>query len=275
MAEETRDMADRIGLRASTSSGATAPAVLALLAVAGLTLAGCNPPHPKPKPPLHAVSALDCPDSEGDLTRKSAAADGKSCVYGTDGGDQVTLRLVSLDGKDASTVLDPIETELKSELPGATTDESNPPTPASPPNAPGAPDKDRVDIDLPGIHIHGASDGRTNVDTAGVHVEAHDGAGRSGDHAVVRIGGSGANGVSVNANDQGAQIRVHESGPGVRATYILASETPGPHGYRAAGYEARGPAGGPIVVATIYAKTGDHDDIQRDVRDLLRHNVGG
>jgi len=268
-------MADRIVLRGSTASVASRSAIMALLVAAGLTLAACNPPHPKPKPPLHAIAALDCPDSEGDLTRKSAAPDGKSCVYGADGGDQVTLRLISLGGQDARAVLDPIEAELKSELPGVVTDGSTPPATPTPPGGGAAPDKDRVDIDLPGIHIHGAANGHTNVDTPGVHVEAHDGAGRAGDHAVVQIGRDGAGGVSVNASDQGAQIRLHENGPGVRATYILASETPGPHGYRAAGYEARGPAGGPIVVATIYAKSGDHDDLQRDVRDLLRHNVGG
>jgi len=268
-------MAERILRRGLMAGGAAGPLAIVALVLAGGSLTACNPPHPKPRPALHAISSLDCPDSEGDLNRKSAAADGKSCVYGTDGGDQVTLRLIGLDGKDAGSVLDPIEVELRSELPTAATQPANAPAPPSPPAAPGAPDKDRVDIDLPGIHIHGASDGHTNVDTAGVHVEAHDADGHSGDQAVVRVGGGGVGGVSVNANDHGAQIRVHENGPGVRATYILASETPGPHGYKAVGYEARGPAGGPIVVATIYAKSDDHDDIQRDVRDLLRHNVGG
>ena len=264
-------MAERIVRRGLMAGGTAGSLAVAALVLAGASLPACNPPHPKPKPPLHAISSLDCPDNEGDLNRKSVAADGKSCVYGTDAGDQVTLRLVSLDGKDASTVLEPIEAELKGELPAAVETANSP----APPSPPGAPDKDRVDIDLPGIHIHGNSGGHTNVDTAGVHVEANDGAGHTGDHAVVRIGGGGVGGVTVNANDQGAQIRVHENGPGVRATYILASDTPGPHGYRAAGYEARGPAGGPIVVATIYAKSDDHDDIQRDVRDLLRRNVGG
>ena len=43
------------------------------------------------------------------------------------------------------------------------------------------------------------------------------------------------------------------------------------------GYEARGPQGGPLVVATVKAKRGKHsdDDTFSDIDDLVRHNVGG
>lgn len=251
--------------------------IVATLGLGALALAACNPPHPKPKPAPKTISTLDCPDSQGDLNRKSAAADGKTCNYATDAGDQVTLQLISLDGKDPREVLGPIETGLKAELPTAMTGAPTPPSPPgapSPPTPPGGSDKQRVDIDLPGIHIHGTESGHTNVDTPGVHVDAHDGAGHSGDHATVQIGGGALGGVTVNANDGGAQIRVAEKGAGVRSTYILASDIPGPHGYKAAGYEVRGPSAGPIVVATILAKSDDHDDIHHDVRDLLTRNVG-
>jgi len=239
--------------------------LMAGAAVVAAALAGCKPPTPP-----RVVSALDCPGGQGDLTRQSAAADGKTCVYATDGGDQVTLQLVSLDGKDPGAVLGPVETQLKTELPAAGGDAP------TPPGTPPVPDKDRVDIDLPGIHIHSSGDGQANIDAAGVHVDARGGEHGSGDHANVRVdGGGGGGGVTVNANDQSAQIRVNEKGSGVRAVYILASKTPGPHGYRAVGYEARGPAGGPIVVATILAKSEDRDDLRHDVRELLRRNVGG
>ncbi|MDB5482008.1 MAG: hypothetical protein JWO83_3061 [Caulobacteraceae bacterium] len=238
-----------------------------LTAGAALALAGCHPPHPHAAAPLRAVSSLDCPDTQGDLTRKSAAADGKTCVYATEEGDQVTLQIVSLGGGDAHAALEPIETQLKSEIPAAA-------APAVAPGAPGAPDKDRVDINLPGIHIHASGDGHAGVDTAGVHVAAHDHGG-SGDSAVVQVNGLGAKGVTVNAGEGGAQIHINEGGSGIRARYILASETAGPHGYKMAGYEARGPAGGPIVVAEVLSKSDDDEDLRHDIHGLIRRNVGG
>jgi hypothetical protein len=240
-------------------------ATMAGAAGAALMLAGCHPPHPHAAAPLRAVSSLDCPDTQGDLTRKSAAADGKTCIYATESGDQVTLQIVSFNGGDAHAALAPIEDQLKTEVPAAA---------ATPASTPGAPDKDRVDINLPGIHIHANGDGHADVDTAGVHVAAHDHGG-SGDNAVVQVNGLGAQGVTVNASEGGAQIHIDEGGSGVRARYILASETAGPHGYRMAGYEARGPAGGPIVVAEILAKSDDQDDLRHDIHSLIRRNVGG
>src|ERR1700678_308419 len=232
---------------------------------AALALAGCHPPHPHAAVPLQAVSALDCPDTQGDLTRKSAAADGKTCVYASEAGDQVTLQIVSFSGGDAHAALAPIEDQLKTEVPAAAA------TPASPP---GVSDKDRVDINLPGIHIHANGDGHADVDTAGVHVAAH-GHGGSDDNAVLQVDGLGAKGVTVNAGEGGAQIHIEEGGSGIRARYILASDTPGPRGYRMAGYEARGPSGGPMVVAEILAKSDDQDDLRHDIHVLIRRNVGG
>jgi hypothetical protein len=240
---------------------------------AALALAACNPPHPRAAAPLRTVTALDCPVTQGDLTRKTAAADGKSCAYATQAGDQVTLQLVSLAGGDARAALAPIETQLKTEVPAAA---STPPPAVKGAGAQSATqvaDKDQVDIDLPGIHIHAHGDGRSDVDTAGVHVHAAgDG---EGDNATVQVGEPGDKGVSVNAGEGGAQIRVDEGGAGVRARYILASETPGPHGYRVAGYEARGPSAGPIVVAEVLAKSDDADELRGDIHALIRRNVGG
>ncbi len=249
------------------ASGAPAILMLTTLAAVSLALTACDPPHPRAKAPLRAIASLDCPDSQGELNRKSVAADGKSCVYATDAGDEVTLQLVALDGKDSRVVLSPIEAQLQAELPAAMVAATK---------TPGAPEKDRVDINLPGLHIHSSGDGHADVDTVGVHVQAHDGGGKGADQAVVQVGGGkGADGVTVNANDSGAQVRVDERGGGIRASYILASETAGPHGYKAVGYEARGPQAGPVAVAVVLAKSDEHDDLRHDVRELLRRNVGG
>lgn len=245
---------------------------LTLITAAGVAvlLAGCHPPHPHAAAALRVVSSLDCPDTQGDLTRKSATADGKTCVYATEEGDQVTLQVVSLNGGDARSALAPIEASLKSEVPAA----APAPAPASAPSPSQTSDKDRVDINLPGVHIHASGDGHADVDTAGVHVNAQD-HGRSGDNAVVQVDGWGGKGVTINAGEGGAQIHMDEGGSGIHARYVLASDTAGPHGYRMAGYEARGPAAGPVVVAEVLAKSDDADDLQHDIHVLIRRNVGG
>ena len=262
----------RSGFSRSVTGTAIAGAVLAV--------AACHPPHPRSADPMRVVSTLDCPDTQGDLTRRSAAADGKSCVYATESGDQVTLQVVSLTNGDARTALAPIEAQLRTEIPAAAgTGEQAAATTAAGGDKDWAPenkgaDKDRVNIDLPGIHIHARGDGQADVDAPGVHVRAHDHGGGN-DSAVVQVGGPGDKGVTVNADQGGAQIHIDEGGSGVRARYILASEAPGPHGYRMAGYEVRGPAGGPIVVAAVLSKSDDDDDLRHDVHALVRRNVGG
>ena len=61
----------------------------------------------------------------------------------------------------------------------------------------------------------------------------------------------------------------------MRRTFILASDDAGPNGFKVAGYDARGPEGGPLVVASMLAKEDDHDRLSDDIRELLRLNVGG
>ena len=96
------------------------------------------------------------------------------------------------------------------------------------------------------------------------------------DHAVVTTSGIGGHdGVTVNATDAGAVIKVEDKGPGTRSMFMLTSDHPGPNGYRSASYEARGPVGGPIMVATVFAKRDHADDLRHDARALLRQNVGG
>jgi hypothetical protein len=248
--------------------------VIAGTAAAALTLAGCYPPHPHSHrdEPLKAIASLDCPDSVGDLTRTAASSDGKSCAYTADGGAQVGLQLVAIDPADPKAALAPIEAQLKTEIPNA-----GAPAAAGAAAATGGSDKDRVDIDLPGIHIHANGSGDTG--NAGVRINAGDHGAhvQVGDQTVARGGGEamGSKGVSINAGDNGAEIRVNEPGSGLRYSFILASDTAGPNGYKFVGYETRGPASGPLVVAAIRAKSDEHEDLYHDVHKLLARNVGG
>jgi hypothetical protein len=257
----------------STISGLKITAA-ALTGLLGLGLVSCTPPHPRhhDEATPQAISTLDCPSEQDELKLQSKAADGKSCAYATGAGDQVTLQLVALTDGDVKTALGPLETQLQSELPPA------PPTGTSSGGSKdwgAGNDKDRVDLDLPGLHIHSRGDGRADVDTAGVHVSAQDGPKGGGDgeaHVAVADGSHG--GVTVDAHDGRAQIRVTDKGDGVRLAYLLESDKPGPNGYRLAGYEARGPSDGPIVVAKILAKSHDGDELRHSVRRLLDANVG-
>ena len=71
-----------------------------------LTAAACAP---SPKPDLR--TALDCPANQGDLTRTNKAADGKTCIYTSSEGAEVTLQLVAVTG-DAAMTLKGIEESI-------------------------------------------------------------------------------------------------------------------------------------------------------------------
>jgi hypothetical protein len=222
-------------------------------AASALWLGGCTPPHSHhwAGSRLKTIDTLDCPDSQGDLTRKSQSADGKTCVYANGSDAVVTLQLVAVNGGDAKNALTPIEDDLKTELPPKTAQKSD--------NDDGN-GNGKVDIDLPGIHIHAS--------------------GKDGDKgdAKIDIGGGDKNGepgVSIDAHDKDARISVNESGSGVRLSYIQASDNAGPHGYKSVSYDARGPSSGPLAVVSIKSKSDDVDDLRDDARELLKRNVGG
>ena len=244
---------------------------------AAFALAACTPPHPHahPKAALKSIDTLSCPDSQGDLTRKTVSADGKTCQYVDSRGDQITLALIALDGGDLTAALAPLETSLRAELPNAAESDKDSDgddkAGAANKSAAGASDRDRVDIDLPGIHIHADGkdgDGKDQV-RIGKTVSIQDG------KTIVTESKSGGAGVTVDAHDKGAEIHVNEPGGGIRQTFILASDTPGPHGYKLASYQARGPEGGPIVVASVLSKSDEQDDLRHDLSELLKANVGG
>jgi hypothetical protein len=226
--------------------------MVAGVAASALWLTGCTPPHMRHYGhALKTIDTLDCPDSQGDLTRESQSGGGKTCVYAEGSDAVVTLQLVALNGGDAKNALTPIEDELKAELPPKTGDKSD---------NDGGNGNGRVDIDLPGIHIHAS--------------------GKDGDKddAKIDIGGGARNGepgVSIDAHDKDARISINESGSGVRLSYIQSSGEPGPHGYKAVSYDARGPSAGPLAVVSIKSKSEDIDDLRDAARDLLKRNVGG
>ena len=233
------------------------PPTILIVSGATLALAACHPPyfHRYGHQPYKTVTTLDCPQEQGDLSRKNVASDGKSCDYSSADGSAVTLRLISLTGTTADSALSPLETSLRVEVPATDTSAGK--------------DEGRVDIDLPGIHIH-ASGKEGDKDSGEVKI----GRGVSIGAGNTMVSGDGG-AVDIDAHDKGAEIRVKEGHGGTRRDFILASDTPGPHGYRVAGYEARGPQGGPLVVASLLAKTDDHDRVSHDIRALVRLNVGG
>jgi hypothetical protein len=227
---------------------------------------------------LRAISKLDCPDRQGELTRVSAAADGQSCVYAGQNAE-VTLSLVALNGGDAEAALAPIEADLKTLMPAM----KAPPTP-TPPG--GKPRGESAKISLPGVKID-AHDKGADIRIGGLTINANDGSAEvkvaknvtergNSSNVSVKASNDEEGDTEIHATDDGAQIRQRKGGDGVRATLILASDK-ATSGYRVVGYEARGPKGGPLAVAVVKAKgrDGSDHDIFEDMKTLVRHNVGG
>ncbi|MGH7016380.1 MAG: hypothetical protein ACRED8_04760, partial [Caulobacteraceae bacterium] len=198
------------------------------------------------------IGQLDCPTRQGDLELKSRSADGSACSYVDGAGSTVAFSLVKLNGADAASVLAPLEVRLKSELP----------EPAPGPS--GSPTKGQTEINLPGIHIRAEDNGAANVAVGGVKVDASD-------NGAAQIA---TKGVHINANDAGAEIRVNEAGPGIRSTFLLVSDKPGPGGLRCVGYEARGPSSGPLVIAQLQCRSEDHGELDRAIKQIFKKNVG-
>ena len=262
----------------------------------GLVLVGaaaCTPNGP-PK----ARAALDCPTTQGDLTRASMTPDQKTCVYTSRDGDEVSLRLIPVSGSYEAS-LDPVRQELQAEVmseqdvaqakikeaddnaksadaeaasakAGAASAKSaaNAAKEAADDALSEAKDaeheaKDASDvganasIDLPGIHIRADEAGKANVNVGMIHVDA------------------GENGATVQMSRE-VRLRgeaLSREKRGFRATYILAKDNL-KDGWRAVGYEAGGPKTGPITVAVVRSKGGDHHDIFDDVKRLVRRNSG-
>lgn len=227
--------------------------------------------------PMRVIDRLDCPERQGQLTRVSVAEDGQSCGYES-AEATVNLRLVRLNGGDAEAALAPIEGELKAIMPP-------PPAMPKPPEKTSKTGKNKTSIHLPGINID-ANDDSADIRIGHLTINSDGGAAEVKVNKNVNVKTEGGVNVSaedehdgnvtIKADDHGAEIRAKKGGDAVRSTLILANDK-APKGYRLAGYEARGPKGGPLAVAVVKAKTRNTDDhdIFRDMKALVRHNVGG
>ena len=102
--------------------------------------------------PITVVDRLDCPQTEGKLTRTAMAADGQSCGYQGPNDETITLSRVVLNGQTAQAALSPLETSLGglikrgagNGLVNVTSDEG--------------PGGDKANVDMPGIHIRSDGD---------------------------------------------------------------------------------------------------------------------
>ena len=218
------------------------------------------------KAELVAVSSLDCPDREGDLRLASRDANGRSCFYRSENGAQVELRLASLEGGTAEALLDRMQQDLAPLVPGATT----PPEPEAPeapePPTPVKGERSRVRIgDVVDIRSQGEE---ATIKLPGVSIQANDG------RAKIKVDDEEGEAVNIDAHDGGAVIRADSTkGGDIKSTYLVASEHAGPSGVRLAGYAARGPAAGPLVVGVLRAKNDRDRDVFDDMEDLVERNT--
>ena len=111
---------------------------------------------------------------------------------------------------------------------------------------------------------------KASVRIGGFHIDADDSDGSA------RVSGSSGNGdnVSINAQDDAAEIRASAAGGGTRASWILTDSRASESGWRVVGYEARGPVGGPLVVATVRSRDRNRERAFEDAKDLVALNAG-
>jgi hypothetical protein len=239
-------------MRGQFDSAATVRTLVAL-ALGAAALSGCHPKHAGGHfgvhvdsgggdfvgfgdGPVRAPASLTCPAQVDDLARTAQAADGKSCAYSGANGSKGQLGPIDASGGVHI-------------------------------SADG--DHDRANIDLPGFHLHANGDGKANISMPGVTINA------DGDKAQVNAGW-GAHKAVVNANSNGAEVRAGSVNTSVAdLTYVLASSTAGPTGLRAAGYMARGPAAGPLVVGVFRTPESEHAHELNDhgLQRLIRINT--
>jgi hypothetical protein len=143
---------------------------------------------------------------------------------------------------------------------------------------------DRAQVSAPGLHVDAQGD-KATIRLPGLRINA------DGDRADIRIGGltiraddsSSSSHVNVttddetvviNATDGAARIRTSSPGEAVRATFLMSADRNSDSGWRTVGYEARGPVGGPIVVATVRSKDRDESRLFEAAKALVTLNVG-
>ena len=243
---------------------------LFVLCVSAYALAACGDPAVRitkreetshEGEPVRAVSELNCPEHQGDLTRTETAADGLSCTYAGPRGAEVTLQLVHLaEGQSSSDALAPFEASLRALMPHTVERAGDSPLVSVQSGG------DSTRVRLPGVSVD-EGQGRSSVRIGPILIESDS---SSGD-----AGSEGDETVSVNANDNAAEIRTRSEGDALRATYVLTDEVASEDGWRLVGYEARGPVDGPLVIAIVHSKDRDEDVVFDAAKDLVSLNVGG
>lgn len=231
---------------------------------------------------LKVVQTLQCPQTQGSLTRKGTAqAGGTVCVYAGPRGSEVTLHLQPLGGASVDDVLKAFEDRLSTDMPRTmaaiqasahtgTTGAASGPDSATV-RAPGVQieaEGDTAEVKVPGLSINADGD-RASIRIGGVTIDADDSA-----SSVNIEGGSDDGSVNIQAAADGALIRTRAAGDATRATWLVTDGQTEGLGWRLVGYEARGPAGGPLVIAVVRAKETGQDPLLDDARDLLTLNVG-
>lgn len=217
---------------------------------------------------LKAVSQLQCPDDMGPLIRKgSAMAEGSICTYAGPRGATVTLHLVKLDGEPVEAVLAKFEKVLIKGFPGhgSTLTKSDPVGDAEAAVAVEARGED-AEVRLPGMHIETEGD-KASVRIGGIHIKADD---STGEASITSADDS----VNVQAHEGGAEVRTKATGKATRTSWILTDSRGAAEGWKLVAYEARGPEGGPIVVATVKSKDDRNDSLIDAAKDLVTLNVG-
>ena len=214
-------------------------------------------------PPMRAVASLECPASEGALTRTARAADGRSCDYRSADGESVRLSLMPLQGRSAVQALEPMKAQLHALMPiynrrpaAVSTDRGEA--------------GDRADIDLPFFHIHTAGN-HADVRMFGVKVHSE------GENADVNVS-HGHKHTVVHAGADGAEVVAEDVGRSNAAlVYVLASDRRPSSGFWSVGYVAKGPVNGPLVVAEFRTtrKHSGHDGDHNDIGRLIDRNVKG
>ncbi|MBX9616622.1 MAG: methyltransferase type 11 [Caulobacteraceae bacterium] len=253
----------------------------------------------QPRGVLKVVETLQCPETIGVLTRKGSAHDGgTTCLYSGPRGAVVSVQLVRLGVRSPDEVLEQLRDTLSADMPhtSAGLKAATDPTVATGSAA--------ATADVAGSQAEGSGTGATVSDgataaTTGLTVDAR------GDKAVVRLPGMSVDAdgdkasvrfgsftinadnasetvniqsqdetVRIQAHDDAAEVHTRAPGDAIRTTYMLTDSRPAEAGWRLVGYEARGPVGGPVVIATVHAKDRNSDAVFDAAKELVTLNVG-
>lgn len=125
---------------------------------------------------------------------------------------------------------------------------------------------DKATVRLPGMRIDADGD-RANIKIGGITIRADDKSGQVNVRSTDEV-------VSIDARDNTARIRTSAPGEAVRATFLMTADQSSTTGWRVVGYEARGPSGGPIVVATVRGKDRNENRVFEAAKALVTLNVG-